>query len=111
VPAIQAAEGHGGEVEPAEGHWLRDAGASVRQGLREGMLQLAIDQEIRSIVVLADQDQVSWSEETTQKRMLQYLYERVSMHLEELDEVGIMLADEPGGVAKQQKEWLAQTLR
>jgi len=96
---------------PPKGNWLRDAGMSVRQELREGMLQLAIDHEIRSIVVLADQDQVNWSEQDTQKRMLQYLYERVSMHLEDLDEVGVMLADEPGGAAKKHKEWLAQTLR
>jgi len=75
------------------------------------MLQLAIDREIRSIVVIADQDQVTWSDQLTQTRMLQYLYERVSMYLEDERERGIMLADEPGGGAKEQRRWLAQTLR
>lgn len=114
---------------PPKGSWLHGASASIRQELREGMLQLAIDHEIRSIVVIADQDKVNWSEETTQKKVLQYLYERVSMHLEDLDEDldedlsqdgvmergimerGIMIADEPGGGAKEQRQWLAQTLR
>ena len=114
---------------PPKGSWLRGDGASIRQELRRRMLQLAIDHEIRSIVVLADTDQVNWSEETTQKRMLQYLYERVSMHLEDLDEDldedfsqdgvmersimerSIMIADEPSGSAKEQRRWLAQTLR
>jgi hypothetical protein len=105
---------------PPKGSWLSGDGALIRQELFEQMLQLAIDHEIRSIVVIADQDKVNWSEETTQKRMLQYLYERVSMHLEDLDEDlsqdgvmerGIMTADEPGGAAKKHKQWLAQTLR
>jgi hypothetical protein len=96
---------------PPKGSWLRGDGASIRQELFEGMLDLGIDHEIRSIVVIADQDRVNWSKETTQKRMLQYLYERVSMHLEGEGERGIMLADEPGGAVKKQRQWLAQTLR
>jgi hypothetical protein len=96
---------------PPRNSWLRDDGAQIRQALFEGMLHVALEHEIRSIVVLADTDQVNWLEQDTQKRMLRYLYERVSMHLEDLDEVGIMLADEPGGAAKEQRQWLAQTLR
>ncbi len=96
---------------PPKGSWLSGDGALIRQELFEQMLQLAIDHEIRSIVVIADQDQLQWSAPATQKKMLQYLYERVSMHLEDLTEVGIMIADEPGGAAKKHKQWLAQTLR
>jgi hypothetical protein len=96
---------------PPRGNWLRDHGGAIQQELRERMLHLAIDYEIRSIVVLADQDQVDWSEQDTQKRMLRYLYERVSMLLEGGGERGVMIADEPGGGAQGQRQWLAQTLR
>jgi hypothetical protein len=116
-------------MSPPRKSWLRDDGAQIRQALFEGMLHEALEHEIHSIVVLADTDQVNWSEQDTQKRMLRYLYERVSMHLEDLDENldedfsqdgdmersvmerGIMIADEPGGGAKEQRRWLAQTLR
>jgi Protein of unknown function (DUF3800) len=96
---------------PPRGNWLRDHGAEVQQQMRERMLHLAIEYEIRTVVVLADQDQVDWSEQETQKRMLRYLYERVSMLLEGGGERGVMIADEPGGGAREQRRWLAQTLR
>jgi hypothetical protein len=60
---------NGTEVKwsPPKSNWLRGDGATIRQELFERMLQLAIDHEIRSIVVIVDQDQVNWSEETTRR--------------------------------------------
>jgi hypothetical protein len=107
---LEVPEGTEVKWSPPKGNWLRGQGAPIRPRLFRRMLRLAIDHGVRSIVVIADQDQTDWPDEFAQTRMLQYLYERVSMYLEGEGERGIMLADEPGGAAKKQKQWLARTL-
>ena len=52
----------------------------------------------------------SYSKAEVGKTILKWLYERVSMHLGDHDDVGIMIADKPGGGAKEEKRWLADTL-
>jgi hypothetical protein len=44
------------------------------------------------------------------KIILKWLYERVSMHLADHDDIGIMIADKPGGGAREEKRWLAESL-
>jgi hypothetical protein len=42
---------------PPKGDWLREQGAPIRPKLLRRMLRLAIDHGVRSMVVIADQDQ------------------------------------------------------
>lgn len=77
---------------------------------RQEMLDVAFELEIKSIVVIADLKRLpQWSEDDAEREMLKYLYERVSGALRDVDDVGIVVADEVGGGAKQEKQWLIRS--
>jgi hypothetical protein len=42
--------------------------------------------------------------------ILEWLYERISMHLGDHDDIGIVIADKPGGGPREDSRWLADTL-
>jgi hypothetical protein len=64
-------------------------------------------------VVVWDHD-AAWRDRPKQdvgREILKYLYERISMCLSDYDDVGIVIADKPGGGSVQETQWLAGTLQ
>jgi hypothetical protein len=95
---------------PGDGSWLKTReGSAVRTELRERMLTLAVDLGITSVAVVWDRGLVDWSVNEVQVEILRWVYERISMCLP-ADEVAVVIADEPGGDRRDQREWLAETL-
>jgi hypothetical protein len=98
--------------KPPQGSFLKGAGGEVVTQLRIRMLQAAIDHQIRSIVVILDHSAAytSRTQGEVGKEILKWLYERVTMHLADHDDIGIMIADKPGGNSAQEGRWLTETL-
>jgi Protein of unknown function (DUF3800) len=90
------------------GSFLAAAGGELVGSLRRRMLHAAIDRDVHSVVVVWDRGLVPWGRDQVARELLKYLYERVSMCLG--DDVGIIIADEPGGPARAHERWLATTL-
>ena len=76
------------------------------------MLEAAASHHVRTVTVIIDHGAVyrSSTQEEVGKEVLKWLYERVTMHLDDHNDVGIMIADKPGGGAREEKRWLASTL-
>ncbi|ACU37170.1 hypothetical protein [Actinosynnema mirum] len=94
--------------------WLKSpAGSAVRTQLRREMLQLAHYVGAVSVVIVWNRGDCEWSVEDTRKEVLKYLYDKVSLCVRDLpgSSIGLVIADEPGGGAKDHKAWLAGTLR
>ncbi|MEZ0094098.1 DUF3800 domain-containing protein [Streptacidiphilus sp. EB129] len=98
--------------KPPKGSFLAAAGGEVVTSLRRRMLQAAIDRDIRSMVVILDHSKAytASSKEEAGRTILKWLYERISMHLGDYDEIGIAFADKPGGGVAEEGKWLAGTL-
>jgi uncharacterized protein DUF3800 len=97
---------------PPRGSFLRGADGQLVKTLRCRMLEAALDHQVRTVTVIIDHDAVyaSSSRAHVGKLILKWLYERVSMHLGDHSDVGIIIADKPGGGTKEEKRWLADTL-
>jgi hypothetical protein len=97
---------------PPRRSFLRGADGQLVNALRRRMLEAALDHQVRTVTVIIDHSAVyrSSSKEQVGKTILKWLFERVSMHLGDQDDIGIMIADKPGGGAKEEKRWLADTL-
>jgi hypothetical protein len=78
--------------------------------LRRRMLDLAATWDIKSAVVIWDSGRVAWSRQEIGRKILEFLYERFTICLTEYGDVGVIVADEPGGGHKAEKQWLADTL-
>jgi hypothetical protein len=96
--------------KPARNSFLAKAGGELVGQLRQGMLEAAADSRIESVVVVWDRGRVGWTKEEIGPEILKYLYERVTLFLSQRNDVGMIVADEPGGGSKAEKEWLAATL-
>jgi len=97
---------------PPRGSFLKGADGQLVKTLRRRMLEAALDHQVRTVTVIIDHDAVYKSSSKAQvgKTILKWLYERVAMHLGDHNDAGIMIADKPGGGAKEEKRWLADTL-
>jgi hypothetical protein len=97
---------------PPRGSFLRNAAGQVVKTLRRQMLEAAGAHQVRTVTVIIDHGAVYKNDSQAQVGMtiLKWLYERVSMHMGDHDDAGIMIADKPGGGAKEEKRWLADTL-
>jgi hypothetical protein len=97
---------------PPKGSFLKGADGQLVKALRRRMLETALQHQVRTVTVIIDHGAVykSWSKAQVGKTILKWLYERVSMHLGDNGNLGIMIADKPGGGAKEEKRWLADTL-
>lgn len=98
---------------PPKGSFLTSAGGDLVGTLRPCMLEEAIDHGIRSVVTIVDHAAVyqSRSEAEVGQEMLKWLYERVSMALSGKDDIGMVIADKPGGGSAQEGRWLTDTLQ
>jgi hypothetical protein len=81
--------------------------------VRRRMLKEAIMRHVRTVVVIVDHHQALEGPSAAQAGMkiLKWLYERVSMHLGDNHDFGIMIADKPGGGHREESRWLGETLR
>jgi len=97
---------------PPRGSFLRGADGQLVKTLRRHMLEAALDRQVSPITVIIDHGAVykKYSKAQVGKTILKWLYERVSMHLGDHNDIGIMIADKPGGGAKEEKRWLADAL-
>jgi hypothetical protein len=97
---------------PDRATFLRSAGGPLVKTLRRQILEAAASHHIRTVTVIIDHGAVyrSSTQEEVGKEVLKWLYERVTMHLDDHNDVGIMIADKPGGGAREEKRWLASTL-
>ncbi|WP_217574926.1 hypothetical protein [Streptomyces sp. GbtcB7] len=79
---------------------------------RPQMLQDAQDLGISAVVVICATERMpnSWDKGKIQLEMLKYLYERVSMVLDNTGPSGILIADQPPGDRTDEKRWLGQAL-
>jgi hypothetical protein len=77
------------------------------------MLEEAIRRQVRTVVVIVDHHQPlqGRSQAQADMKMLKWLLERVSMHLGDNRDVGIVVADKPGGGHREDSRWLGETLR
>ena len=98
--------------KPPRDSFLAKAGRELSTELRTRMLQAAIDHEIRSIVVILDHGAAykSLTQAAVGKELLKWLFERVAMHLNDHNDIGVMIADKPGGGSVEETRWLASTL-
>jgi hypothetical protein len=97
---------------PPRGSFLRGADGHLVKTLRRRMLEAAIGRQVSTVTVIIDHDAryQSYSKPELGKTILKWLYERVSMHLDDHGDVGIMIADKPGGGTREERRWLAETL-
>jgi hypothetical protein len=98
---------------PKKGTYLSAAGGDVVSALRRRMLGTAIARDVRSIVVIIDHGKSYRNRSAAEvgREMLKWLFERISMHLAGENDPGVVVADKPGGGAREEKQWLAATLR
>lgn len=95
---------------PPKGSWLAQAGFDVRNSLRRRMLELAAEAEVRTAVVVWDRGALPWEKKDIASEILRYLYERIEIHLETLDQRGVVIADVPGGGSADHTKWLSEAL-
>lgn len=98
---------------PPKGSFLKTADGSLVKTLRRQILEAAINRQVRTVTVIIDHGAAykAFTKEQVGQVILKWLYERVSMHLTDHDDVGIIIADKPGGGAREEKRWLANTLQ
>ncbi|MBB6396198.1 hypothetical protein BKA00_003112 [Actinomadura coerulea] len=96
--------------KPPKGTFQASAGGPLITELRQRMLQAAIDGGIKSAVVVWDRGRLPWEKADVEPAILTYLYDRISLYLRQHDDVGIIIADQPGGSRKDEMKWLADTL-
>jgi hypothetical protein len=98
--------------KPARGSFLAQAGGDLVRDLRLRMLEAAAEFEVKSAVVVIDHGSVYRSDTAAQvgSRILPWLYERIEMLLTDTNDLGIVVADEPGGGTRAERTWLAETL-
>jgi hypothetical protein len=97
---------------PPRGSFLKSAGGQLVKALRRRMLEAALDHHVRTVTVIIDHGvrYQGRSKPEVGKIILEWLYERVSMHLGDHNSPGIMIADKPGAGAREEKRWLAEAL-
>lgn len=98
--------------KPPRKSFLAQAGGEVNKALRTRMLEAAIAREITTVVVIIDHSQAyrSCTRAEVGREALKWLYERVTICLAGREDVGIVVADKPGGGAADEGKWLAETL-
>ncbi|MFJ1759128.1 DUF3800 domain-containing protein [Amycolatopsis sp. NPDC088138] len=96
---------------PSKGTFLHGKWDTLRS-LRAEMLEAAARRDVKSMVVILDHS-ARYSDYTQAEagaEILKWLYERVSMHLGDVDDFGLVIADKPGGGTAEENKWLAASL-
>jgi hypothetical protein len=98
--------------KPAKNSFLATAGGEVVSTLRQRMFDAALARQIKTAVVMLDHSKAYTSRSRAEvgQELLKWLYERITMHLVDNNDIGIVIADKPGGGPKDDTRWLADTL-
>jgi len=92
--------------------WFKGtAGAAVLTEIREECLEAALAAEARATAVVFDLGRTTIQGKTAEARVLEYLFERVSMMMAAPEDRAAMICDKPGGGHKDEDGWIADTLR
>jgi hypothetical protein len=99
--------------KPPRGSYLATVGLEVLTALRCRMLEAAAACEVASAVVIVDHGRIFREDTTAEvgRTILAWLYERIEMHLTGHEDIGAVIADEPGGGSRAERRWLADTLQ
>lgn len=74
------------------------------------ILQAALDHGVKAIVICWDEGRTTLKGERAFNMALDFAFERISVHLEKNDTIGLMIADRPGGSHKQDEAFLSEFL-
>jgi hypothetical protein len=96
---------------PKRGSWIWDNLREPRSECYAQVLEAAHALGARGIVVCNDTGRTTDSKDAAYQRCLDYLFERLSMNLEDRKAHAIIVADRPGGGKIQEQEFLAYFLR
>jgi hypothetical protein len=80
--------------------------------VRRAMLEAAQRRGVKTVVVIMDHTAryTDLSQPEAGAEILKRLYERVSMHLADVGDIGVIIADKHGGGTADENKWLADTL-
>lgn len=91
--------------------WFKGAaGAAALTDVREECLEAAADLGARAVAVVFDLGRTSLQGQAAESRVLQYLFERVTMMMAAPDDRAVMICDKPGGGHKDEDSWIGRTL-
>jgi hypothetical protein len=98
--------------KPPKGSFLASAGGALVTDLRESMLDAAHRCGVRTAVVVLDHGAAYRGKSPSEvgTTILAWLYERIEMCLGDHEDLGVVIADQPGGGAKAERRWLTDTL-
>ena len=74
------------------------------------IIQAALDHGVKAIVICWDEGRTTLKGERAFNKALDFAFERISVHLEKQDTIGLMIADRPGGSHKQDEAFLSDFL-
>jgi hypothetical protein len=96
---------------PRKGSWIREHLHDLRGECYGQVLEAAHSHRVKAIIICNDTARTADSKEAAYQRCLDYLFERLSMNLENREAHAIMVADRPGGGKVQEDEFLAYFLQ
>lgn len=96
---------------PQRGSWIRDNLRDHRGKCYGLVLEAAHTHRVKAIVICNDTSRTADNKDQAYQRCLDYLFERLSMNLEDRNAHAIMVADRPGGGKVQEDEFLSYFLR
>ena len=103
---------HGVELKwspPSGKNWFKETGnIALQTPLREAVLNAAKDHEAKVIVVVWDLDGgvATAGGDGPEESVIKFMFERISMQIENSKQRGLIVFDKPGGDHKTEADWL-----
>lgn len=108
--AVEFGVPNGDELKwsPRKGSWIYDnLHAETRTACYMKVLQAAVEHNVRGIVICWDTGQTTLKGERAFNKCVDFLFERIAVHLEKRDTTAILVADRPGGGKDQEEQFLS----
>jgi hypothetical protein len=94
---------------PRKGSWIySNLHAEIRTACYKKVLQAAVEHNVRGIVICWDTGQTTLKGERAFNKCVDFLFERIAVHLEKRDTTAILVADRPGGGKDQEEQFLSE---
>jgi hypothetical protein len=104
---------HGEEIKwsPRKKSWIyKNLHGDLRTKCYLEILEASKNADCRAVVVAWDTGRTTLQGGDAFKKVLDYAFERISLHLSGLDNLGVIVADRPGGGHKEDEQFLADFL-
>ena len=104
---------HGEEIKwsPKKNSWIyKNLHGESRIQCYSEILRAAANAGCRAIVVAWDTGRTTLKGEKAFKKVLDFTFERIAMHLAKRGSLGVIVADRPGGGHKEEEQFLAEFL-